>query len=137
MKRLLVVQSLHFQSMRGLKKFMSYIAIWIDHKNANIFDLSENPAKKASLQVNQLVHHTHRLDHFDQNRWDRKLYQQIIDDISKAEKILILGPGVAKFHFQNYMTEHYPYIAKKVVGCETVDHPTDPQIIALSKKLFE
>ena len=35
-----------------------------------------------------------------------------------------------------YLAEHHPALSKKVAACETVDHPSDPQIAAFAKKFF-
>lgn len=67
---------------------------------------------------------------------EQKFYQEIASSLVDSGSLLILGPGVAKHHFQNFLNEHYPSIAKKIVGCETVDYPSDPQIAAYAYKYF-
>jgi hypothetical protein len=63
-------------------------------------------------------------------------YSGIAGQLKIAAKILILGPGVAKHHFQNFLAEHFPILSKKVVGCETVDQPNEEKIAAISRRFL-
>jgi hypothetical protein len=53
-----------------------------------------------------------------------------------VNEILIIGPGSAKNELSRHAASHDPAVAKKIVAVETVDHPTDPQIIDYAKKYF-
>jgi hypothetical protein len=54
----------------------------------------------------------------------------------ESKEILIVGPGSAKLDLMKHATKHDHSIAEKVVGIETVDHPTDGQLLAYAKKYF-
>jgi stalled ribosome rescue protein Dom34 len=79
-------------------------------------------------------HHTHSLDELDQKQHEQRFFSEIIEHLATASSILILGPGVTKHHFQNYLMEHFPSLSRRVIGCETSDHPTDSQIAAMAKR---
>jgi hypothetical protein len=49
---------------------------------------------------------------------------------------LIVGPGSAKLELMKHANKHDHLTAEKVVGIETVDHPTDGQLLAYAKKYF-
>ncbi len=115
---------------------MSISIVWIDREHAKLFQLSNEKMERKHLESRHQDHHTHRLDNLDQNDYGQAFFSQVVAELADPLKILILGPGVGKHHFQNYLTEHWPLFAKRVVGCEAVDHPTDPQIAALAKKFF-
>lgn len=52
--------------------------------------------------------------------------------------MLLVGPEDAKTHFQQHLERHHhEALGKKVIGVETVDHPTDGQIVALAKKFLK
>lgn len=115
---------------------MSFFAIWIDRKTAKLFQVSQDKMERQTIHLHSIEHHTHPFDEFDKKRQEHHFYSEIGEQLKSAETILILGPGVAKHHFQNYLTEHFPSVARKIVGCETIDHPTDSQIAAMAKKLL-
>ena len=115
---------------------MSIFVIWVDREHAKLFQFSNEKMERKHLQARHQDHHTHPVDDLDLKRRETKFFSEVTPHLSEATRILILGPGVAKHHFQNYLIEHFPILAKKVVGCENVDHPTDPQIAALARKFF-
>lgn len=119
---------------------MSIFVIWVDREHARIFQFSNEKMERKHLQARHQDHHTHPFDGIDQKKQESEFFTEVITHLAIPEvestRILILGPGVAKHHFQNFLNEHQPALAKKVVGCETVDHPTDAQIAALARKFF-
>jgi hypothetical protein len=58
---------------------------------------------------------------------------QALDGFSE---VLVMGPSTAKLEFVKYAQEHDKALAPKIVGVETVDHPTDAQIVAHVRKYF-
>ena len=115
---------------------MSVFVIWIDREHAKLFQFSEEKMERKNLEAQHVDHHTHRVDGIDVQQREKAFYSQLLEHLTDATRILILGPGVAKHHFQTYLMEHFPLVAKKIAGCETVDHPTDSQIAALARKFF-
>jgi stalled ribosome rescue protein Dom34 len=115
---------------------MSMIAIWIDRNHAKIFQFSEEKMERQNLSARHTDHHTHRPDELDYTQRDRKFFGELAQHLGTASQLLILGPGMAKHHFQNYLREHAPLVARNVIGCETVDHPTDPQIAEVARRCF-
>jgi stalled ribosome rescue protein Dom34 len=114
---------------------MSAFIVWIDLKEAKIFQCSPGKVEQKHLHANYADHHTHQFDQLDRNRIENRFFAQVGSELTGAARILILGPGVEKKHFQSYLVEHLPALAKNVTGCETVDHPTDPQIAAFARKM--
>lgn len=115
---------------------MKNYVIWIDREHAKIFKFEEDKASQKNLSVKHMEHHTHRQDNFDHMRYETRLFADSAAILQNADQLLILGPGVAKHHFQNYLAEHFPILSKKVAACENSDHPTDPQLFAYAKKYF-
>jgi stalled ribosome rescue protein Dom34 len=115
---------------------MSVFVIWIDQEHAKIFQFSNEKMERKNIAARHQDHHTHRLDHLDLKQQEKAFFSDTAAQLSDAKRVLILGPGAAKQHFQNYLVENQPALGKKIVGCETVDHPTDAQIAALARKFF-
>jgi stalled ribosome rescue protein Dom34 len=61
-------------------------------------------------------------------------YDEVIRQIRDSDSILIIGPGVAKHELQKRMEKNR--LGAKVVGVETVDSLTGPQIAARVRQHF-
>lgn len=67
---------------------------------------------------------------------DNAYYHGVVEALAGAKEILVVGPGQAKVHLIKHIHAHDPLLADKVVGVETVDHPTDGQLVAYARKYF-
>lgn len=92
--------------------------------------------ERKSVDAGHIEHHTHAPDALDLRGREKGYFTDITDQILGAARILLIGPGVTKHHFLTYLQEHFPGLAKRVLGCETVDHPSDVQIAAMARKAF-
>jgi hypothetical protein len=60
----------------------------------------------------------------------------VVESMASAKEVLVVGPGSAKLELIKHVHAHDPAVSKKIVGVETVDHPTDPQLLAFAKRYF-
>jgi len=74
------------------------------------------------------------LDHIKRNS---VFFNEIAHELHAADQILILGPGVAKHHFQTYLVEQHPELARRIVGCSSLEHPTELQVKDLAQRFFK
>ena len=49
----------------------------------------------------------------------------------------ITGPSNAKTELMAHIEKHEPKLLKIILGVETVDHPTDNQLVAYARKYFK
>ena len=56
--------------------------------------------------------------------------------MSDAKEILIVGPSGAKLGLMKHMQKHDAAVAEKVVGIESIDHPSDGQLLAYARHYF-
>ena len=68
---------------------------------------------------------------------DHGFFDRIVVGLVDVREILITGPGNAKTAFMTYVKDRHPDVAGRVVGTETLDHPTDPQLLAHAKMYFK
>ncbi len=115
---------------------MSLIAIWVDHKQANVFKFTSGGIKKEEFQGHFPNHHTHNNDNREEQKHEEQVFKQLMPQLNDAKEILILGPGITKTHLKKYLESHSSNLSKKIVGCETTDHPTEPQLLSLASKFF-
>ena len=116
---------------------MTDFVIWMDSEKAQIFSLNPEGIEKTHLEKHAMDHHTHKKkdNHSDPNT--DHFFKDLSTKIATAEKVLLLGPGLGKNHFRSYLEKHSPGLAKKIIGVESVDHPTENQIMAKSREFFK
>jgi hypothetical protein len=128
---------------------MKKIGLWIDHRRTIIVTLS-NKTEEIKLITAHLekdarpsagwAAHSGR-DYKSEDLQDRRFmahldryYDEVISFIRDAESILILGPGEAKGELKKRMESKG--LQGRIVGVETVDEMTEPQIAAKVRQYF-
>ena len=69
-------------------------------------------------------------------REDQKYYHDIAQALAGASEILVVGPANAKLQLIKHINAHFHDLIDKIIGVETVDHPTDGQVGAYARKYF-
>ena len=115
-----------------------HAAVWIDQHEAKIFHVEPETFDATKIQAP----HSHVRRH-EGGAPDRNIAAETEDffrDVSRAladaAEVLVCGPAQAKLEFMKYVREQETALAPKVVGVETVDHPTDGQLVAYVRKYF-
>ena len=125
------------------------VGLWIDHKKAVIVTFTDK-----GQEIKQIGGHLERdaqpsggwaahsgKDYGEGDRQDKrftghldKYYDEVIAFIHDAESILIFGPGEAKGELEKRIKSKG--LPGRIVGVETVDEMTEPQIAAKVRKHF-
>jgi stalled ribosome rescue protein Dom34 len=118
-----------------------HVAVWIDHDEARIFHVDAETFDEKTLLAP--THHVHRhprgpsSEHVHEHPDDaHRFFTAVAHELEGAERVLVVGPSTAKLQFIHYAFKHDPKLEPRIVGVETVDHPTDKQLVAYSKKYF-
>src|SRR5579859_1169443 len=116
-----------------------HAAVWIDHHEARIFHV--DPEKFDEATVQSPHHHIHRhpkgaAEGHEHPQDETHYFREVAQALADAGGILLLGPSTAKLHFLRYLHDHDRVLAGKILGIETVDHPTDAQLVAYLKHYF-
>jgi stalled ribosome rescue protein Dom34 len=112
--------------------------VWLDRELAKVFKFSEHGfLGEKKFTAHHIDHHTHARDAFDRERSESPLFRDIGQELEGVQKLLIIGPGMAKYHFRSYLMEQKPLVARNVERVESSDHPTEAQIAALAKDFFD
>ena len=119
---------------------MSYreSAVWIDHERAHIFRVGAAAFDQSTVYAPQHVPRHPQREAAAHNHPDdeARFFAEVVQSLSGAEKVLILGPSTAKLHFRDYVLAHSSTAKLQIVGVETVDHPTGNQIAAYVREFF-
>jgi len=114
--------------------------VWIDHQQAKIFHFegTEVDAEKVqSSHPHQHLHHKVNSSDSGHAPIDKAFLKQVAAAVAQAGTILITGPAGAKKELAAYLEREEPVIAARVAAVETLDHPTNRQLIAFGRKYFK
>ena len=142
-----------------------YMGIWVDHKNAYIATLEKPTLPQEEISETIFVEHLAsqvdrctRLPGDSRSRkkpWGpqevvvdskieerqkhqlRRFYAQLIDMLKAADKILIIGPGQAKYELHKQIERSSKEMTKRIFGVETRDKMTERQIAAWVRTIFD
>lgn len=115
-------------------------AVWIDHREARVFHVTEDAFDETTIATPQHVHRSHprgesgAKEHPDDAK---RFFYEVARSLASSSHILLVGPSTAKLELLQYLHRHEHAIAVSVVGVETVDHPTDPQVAAYTRTYFK
>ncbi len=116
-----------------------HVAVWIDHLEARIFHVDAERLEEKTLHApTRHVHRHPKGGTAEHNHVDdaHRFFKAVAHELEGAERVLIVGPSTAKLQFVRYAAKHDPALDPKIIAVETVDHPTDRQIVAYAKKYF-
>ena len=113
-------------------------AVWIDHRRAHIFRVGAAAFEQSTVHAPQHLPRHPQREATPHNHPDdeRRFFAEIVQSLSGAETVLILGPSTAKLHFRDYVLSHSSTSKLHIAGVETVDHPTDNQVAAYVRQYF-
>ena len=116
-----------------------HAVVWLDHAEAHVMHFNRDDVEK------QLIHPAdpHKNLHIKSGKLgsgkaheDQKYYHDIALALDGASEILVVGPANAKLQFIKHIQAHDHGLIDKIIGVETVDHPTDAQVVAYARKYF-
>jgi hypothetical protein len=120
------------------------VGVWIDHRKAVIVTLAgqHEDTRQVTSEMEKHVRYSGAAqeDSAEDQRDRRftghlnKYYDGIVARLRDADAILILGPGEAKTELVERLGDET--LRRRVVGIETVDKLTDPQIAARVRQHF-
>ena len=117
-----------------------HAVVWIDHHEARIFQFNEDEADKEVVHPKHPVRHRHHRAGSSSSwraKGDDELYGEVAKALGGVGEILVTGPANAKLGLVKYLHGHAAGVADKVIGVETVDHPSDGQLLAYARNYFK
>ncbi len=124
------------------KQIPHCLAIWIDHQEAVIMDISDiksneknkivtvtgpHPKKNGNSPQRADTHRREELKHF---------YDSVIYHLDKADQILILGPAQAKFELRERI-QHYKKLKNKALTLQNAPQLNEKALLGRVKRYFD
>ena len=113
-----------------------HAVIWIDHREARVFHFNATDVERLVLHPDHPTKHIHHKANSIGSGHvppDHDYLQAVADSVADAGAVLITGPANAKTELADHIRQNDPALAKVIAGIETVDHPSNPQLIAYAK----
>jgi len=117
-----------------------HAVVWIDHREARVFHFSPSDVERLVLHPDHPTKHIHHKansmgsGHASE---DHAFLQAVAQSIADAGAVLVTGPANAKTELIKHISQHDPALMKIIVGVETVDHPSDGQLVAHARRYFK
>ncbi|MEO8739260.1 MAG: hypothetical protein ABI537_06110 [Casimicrobiaceae bacterium] len=106
--------------------------VWIDHHSAQILQFDAE-----HLQASKIKAHTHYTrQHGSGVRDEHEFFGEVCAALAGVTEVLVTGSHTAQADFRHYVDKHRPLVSKQIAGWETVDHPSEGQLVASARKFF-
>lgn len=116
-----------------------HIAVWLDHKEAKIFHVGAESFDLSTVRAphHHVRRHPHATAEHEHPADAKHYYHEVAKALTAATEILVVGPSTAKLELVKHIHSHDASLVPKIVGVETVDHPTDGQLVKYMRSYFE
>ena len=117
-----------------------HAVVWIDHREAKVFHFGPSDVEKLVLHPDNPTKQVHRKANAVGSGHaapDHDFLHAVAGAIADAGAVLITGPADAKSQLVTHIEQHDPKLKKLIAGVETVDHPSDGQLVAFARKYFK
>lgn len=114
--------------------------VWIDHHEARVFHFNVSEVDRLVLHPHNPTRHIHHKANSIGSGHvaaDQDFLQRVVEAIADAGAVLVTGPANAKTELVKHIERHVPILSGKIVGVETVDHPTDGELVAHARTYFK
>jgi hypothetical protein len=120
-----------------MMKHHFHAVIWIDHREARVFHFNPTEVERLVLRPDHPTKHIHHKANSIGSGHvsvDHDYLEAVAESVADAGAVLITGPANTKTELVEHIRLHDPKLTKVIAGVETVDHPSDAQLVAHARK---
>jgi stalled ribosome rescue protein Dom34 len=128
------------EGVKHMNKPHYHAVVFIDHHEARVFHFSPTDIERLVLHPDHPTRHIHHKANTigsGHAAEDHAFLEAVALSIADAGKILIAGPANAKTELVKHIHHHHPKLMNAIAGVETVDHPSDAELVAYARKYFK
>jgi stalled ribosome rescue protein Dom34 len=111
---------------------MFHAVIQIDHHHAEVLHFNATDVERVALKAHGSVSRRHASG----VRTEHEFYADVCKALEGVQEILVTGSRTGLSDFKHYADKHRADIVKHIVAYETVDHPSQGQLLALARQFF-
>ncbi|MFI4867381.1 MAG: translational machinery protein [Steroidobacterales bacterium] len=116
-----------------------HAVVWIDHHEARVFHFNVDDAERAVVHPQHPTRHIHHKAHSigsGHAAEDQAFFHSVLEAIGSAGAVLIGGPANAKHELFKHIQRHAPQLLPRIATVETLDHPSDGELLAHARQYF-
>jgi hypothetical protein len=113
--------------------------VWVDHEIAKIVSFNADQVMRSVVHRahgHQHLHHKANASGNGHMGIDTGFLDRIARALQSAGAILVTGPASAKHELVHRIQQKHADLAKRISGVETLDHPTDGELVAFGRRFF-
>lgn len=118
----------------------NHAIVWMDSQEARIFQFNASDVEKARIRAHnpfRQVHHKAGVIGAGHMELDHGFFDHILEGLDGTAEWLLAGPSSAKFELLKYLDTHRPELRRSLVGTESMDHPTDGELLDHARQAFK
>jgi len=119
---------------------VKHAVVWIDQKEARIFEVDADKVEQSLVHApgRHIHRHANEQDVRVRNHPDdeHRFFREVANALEAHRQVLVVGPSKTKLHFFRFVQQHDRGLEQRIVGLETMDHPTDAQLVAYLRHYF-
>ena len=109
-----------------------HCVVWLDHQQAQVLQFNTD-----TVQAQTVKSHSHPTkQHGSGVRDEHEFFAAVCDAMAGPTELLVTGGHTTQADFRHYLDKHRPALLPLVKGWQTVDHPTENQLLALARQFF-
>ena len=110
-----------------------HAVVLTDHQSALVVQFDAEQVHSQRIQA-----HKHQTaQRHSAVRTEHEFFGEVCDALDGIPQVLVTGSHTAIADFRHYADKHKPATAQHILGYEVVDHPTENQLVALARKVFD
>jgi hypothetical protein len=116
-----------------------HAVVWIDHHQARVLGFNESDADCEQVQPQHPTRHIHHKANSigsGHSAEDQNYFEAVVQAIGAAGAVLITGPANAKHELLKHIERCDPAMRSRVAAVQTLDHPSDGELVAHARKFF-
>jgi stalled ribosome rescue protein Dom34 len=113
--------------------------VWIDHHEAKIFQFDSGDVDGTTIRSthpHEHIHHKANARGSGHAPIDTEYLQRVAQALQHAGVVLVTGPAGAKKELATFIEHEYPNLAARIAAVQTLDHPTDGELVKLAREFF-
>jgi hypothetical protein len=118
----------------------SHAIVWMDSKEARIFRFNAADVESEHIKAHnpfRQVHHKAGVIGSGHMSLDASFFKHIEEALQGTSEWLLVGPSAAKEELLKHVDRHLPSLRASLVGTDTMDHPTDGELLDHARRAFK
>lgn len=118
----------------------SHAIVWMDSREARVFRFNASDVERDRILAHnpfRQVHHKAGVVGSGHLSHDNHFFGEVQAALDGVTEWLLTGPAGAKVAFLKYLEIEGPRERASLVGTETLDHPTDGELLDHARRAFK